>query len=49
MTLWIKNGGYAFLLRLNLMFSVSFLCYDIIMKEFPMITNFKRTIYQTFD
>ena len=40
MTLSIKNGGYAFLIRLDLMFSMS-LC--------PIITNFKRPIYQAFD
>ena len=42
MTLSIKNGGYAFLMRLDLMFSV-------IMKGVPIITNFKRPIYQAFN
>ena len=40
MTLSIKNGGYAFLIRLDLMFSMS---------GVPVITNFKRPIYQTFN
>ena len=31
MTLWIKNGGYAFLMRLNLMFSMS------LWKEFQLL------------
>ena len=38
----IKNGGYAFLIRLNLMFSV-------FMKKVPIVTNFKQLIYQTFN
>ena len=42
MTLLTKNGGYAFLIRFDLMFSV-------IMKGVPIIKNFKRPIYQTFD
>ena len=42
MTLSIKNDRYAFLIRLDLIFSV-------IMKRVPIITNFKRPIYQTFD
>ena len=41
MTLSIKNGGYAFLLRLDLMF------FTFIMKGVPIISNFKP-IYQTF-
>ena len=43
MTLSIKNGGYAFLIRLDLMFSMSLL------KVVPVITDFKRPIYQTFN
>ena len=42
MILSIKNDGYAFLIRLDLMFNV-------IMKGVPIITNFKRPIYQAFD
>ena len=42
MTLPIKNGGYAFLIRWDLMFSV-------IMTGVPIITSFKRPIYQAFD
>ena len=41
MTLSIKNGGCAFLIRLDLIFSV-------IMKGVPITANFKRPIYQTF-
>ena len=37
MTLLINNGGYAFLVRLDLMSS-------IIMKRVPVVTNFKRSI-----
>ena len=43
MTLSIKNGGHDFLIRLDLMFSMS-LCHYVI-----IITNFKRPIYQTFN
>ena len=39
----IKNGGYAFLIRLYLMFSMS------LWKKDTIVTNFKRTIYQTFN
>ena len=42
MTFLIKNGGYAFLIRLDLMFSMS------LWKEFSIVTYFKRPIYQTF-
>ena len=42
MTLSIKNGGYAFLIRLDLMVSV-------ILEGVPIIINFKGTIYQTFN
>ena len=42
MTLSIKNGGYAFLIRLDLMCSMS-------LKGVPIITYFKRPIYQAFD
>ena len=37
MTLLIKNGEYAFLIK------------DVIMKGVPIITNFKRPFYQTFN
>ena len=37
MTLLIKNGEYAFLIR------------NVIMKGVPVITNFKRPSYQTFN
>ena len=40
MTLSIKNVGYAFLIRLDLMFFMSWVL---------VITNFKRAIYQTFN
>ena len=39
MTLLIKNDGYAFLMRLDLIFSISLLV--------PVVTNFKRPTYQT--
>ena len=39
MTFSIKNGRNAFLIRLDLMFSL----------RVPIITNFKRPIYQTFN
>ena len=42
MTLSIKNGGYAFLITLDLMFS------NVIMKRVPIVTNFKWPIYLTF-
>ena len=42
MTLSIKNGGYAFLIRLDLMISV-------FMKRVPIVINFKRPIYQVFN
>ena len=42
MNLSIKNGGYAVLIRLDLMFSV-------FMKRVPIVTNFKQTIYQTLN
>ena len=42
MTLSIKNGGYAFLIRLELIFSV-------IMKRVPIVTNFKRPLHETFN
>ena len=37
MTLLIKNGEYAFLIK------------NVIMKGVPVITNFKRSFYQTFN
>ena len=43
MTLSIKNGGYAFLTRF--WFNVFY----VIMKRVPIVTNFKRAIYQTFN
>ena len=42
MTLLIKNCEYAFLIRLDLM------RFFVIVKGVPVITNFKRPIYQTF-
>ena len=39
---FIKNGGYAFLIGLDLMFSMS-------SWTVPVITNFKQPIYQTFN
>ena len=42
MTLSIKNGGNAFLMRLDLMFSMSFW-------RVSTVTNFKWPIYQTFN
>ena len=35
MTLSIKNGGYVFLIKLDLMLSMS------LMKRVPIVTNFK--------
>ena len=45
MTLSIKNGGYAFLVRLNLMFPMS------LWKEFQLlqILNDLSNIYQIFN
>ena len=40
MTLSIKNGGYAFLIRLDLMLSVSFV--KIIV---PIVKNFKEVLH----
>ena len=40
MTLSIKNGGYAFLIRLDLMLSVSFV--KIIA---PIVKNFKEALH----
>ena len=48
MTLLIKNGRYAFLIRLDLIFSILNFLY-VIMKGVPIITNFNQTIYQTFN
>ena len=42
MTLSIKSGGYAFLIRLDL-------CFYVFMKRVPIVTNFKRHIYETFN
>ena len=42
MTLLIKNGGYAFLIRLDLKFPMS-------LWRLPIATNFKQPIYQTFN
>ena len=42
MTLLINNDGYAILVKLDLMFS-------IIMEKVPVVTNFKRSIYQTLN
>ena len=38
MTLSIKNGGYAFLIRLDLIFSV-------FMEVVPIVTNFKQPFF----
>ena len=38
MTLSIKNGGYAFLISLDLIFSV-------FMEVFPIVTNFKQPFF----
>ena len=38
MTLSIKNGGYAFLIRFN--------AFNVIMTRVPIATNFKGPIYQ---
>ena len=43
MTLSIKNGGYPLLIRLDLMLSMSF------RESIPIVTNFKRPIYPTFN
>ena len=37
MNLSIRNGGYTFLIRLDLMLSMSL---------WPIVTNFKQPIYQ---
>ena len=42
MTLSIKSGGYAFLIRLDL-------CLLCIYERVPIVTNFKRHIYETFN
>ena len=42
MTLSIKNGGYAFD---KIGFNVSY----VIIKRVPIVTNFIRPIYQTFN
>ena len=42
MILSIKNGGYGFS-------KIGFNVFYVIMKGLPMITNFKRPIYQTFN
>ena len=42
MTLSIRNGGHTFLIRLDLMLSMS------LWKEFPIVTNLKWPIYQIF-
>ena len=42
MTLSIKNGGYALFKRLDFEFYV-------IMKGVPIIANFKKPVYQTFN
>ena len=43
MILSITNNGYAFLIKLDLKFSIP------IWKEFPIVTIFKGTIYQTLN
>ena len=42
MTLSIKNGGYAFLIRLD------FKAFYVIMKRVLIVTNFKRPIFVGF-
>ena len=42
MTLSIKNGGYAFSIRLDLMFSMS-------LWRVLIVTNFEQSIYQPFN
>ena len=42
MTLSIKNGGYTFIIRLDIMF----LCHYA--ERVPVVTNFKQPVYQTF-
>ena len=41
MALLIKKDGYAFLIRLD--------DFNINMKKAPIIANFKRPVYQTFN
>ena len=43
MILSIKNGGYVFF------YKVRFNVFYVIMKNVPIVTNFKRLIYQTFN
>ena len=44
MTLLIENGGYAFLIRLDLMFSMS------LRKEFQLLQILNNlSVYQTFN
>ena len=43
MTLSIKNGGYVFFNK------VRFNVFYVIMERDPIVTNFKRPIYQTFN
>ena len=43
MNLSIKNGGYVFF------YKVRFNVFYVIMKSVPIVTNFKRLIYQTFN
>ena len=54
MTSSIKKGGYAFLIRFDLMFmcifnKIEFNVFYVIMKRVPTITNFKQPIYKKSD
>ena len=48
MTLLIKNGGYAFLIRLGLMFSMSLWKEFQVLKIKNELQIIKRPIFQTF-
>ena len=45
--LFNKNGGYGFLIRLDFLIRLN--VFYVIMKGVPIIRNFQRPIYQTFD
>ena len=54
MTSSIKKGGYAFLIRFDLMFmcifnKIGFNVFYVIMKRVSAITNFKQPIYKKSD
>ena len=44
MTILIKNGGYICIFN-----QIGFNVFYTIMKGVPIVTNFKRPIYQTFN